>query len=284
MIPATRGVSLRRSCSADRYHAHPQQQHDQLRGEIGAAPNSAFSAEARARPIPIRGLAPCIIRLRRNSEGGSRSALRRAGPSSVQRAKRHPGARASAQTFDRTMTFAPAAAANLAKAYELAAYKLLEDFTVPNPATGKDGLVRPSVLGPICGAAVLTALSIEVALKALLKKHTGRTSRLHDHVKLFELLPIDVQQEIRVDYRQTAEIRNTNSGGDQAMELTDVLAATKDVFSSWRYVYEPTEIPRSLNLDTAATVARVLAARCKGVQPPVPPDLPAAASRRQERG
>ena len=157
------------------------------------------------------------------------------------------------------MTFTAEAASNLAKAYELAAYKLLDDFTVADSLIGKDGLVRPAVLGPLCGAAVLTALSIEIGLKALIKKNTGKTSRLHDHLKLFHLLPERIQQSVRSDYRFTAELRNKNSGGNEPLELTDVLLSTRSVFISWRYAYEPITTPCSLDLSTAATVARILA-------------------------
>jgi hypothetical protein len=151
------------------------------------------------------------------------------------------------------------AATNLAKAYEWAAYKLLDDFDFSKTMKTKSGMVHPATLGPIVGAVVLTSLSIEVALKALLLKHHGKALRTHDHVKLFKALPADVQRNLEQRYERIARTRNKNSGGSQTIEITAVLAATKDVFISWRYAYEPTEMARNVDISTAACASRVIA-------------------------
>lgn len=163
------------------------------------------------------------------------------------------------------MTYSPEAAANLANAYELAAFKLMDELDAENPISPKTGLVRPSVLGPVCGAAVLISLSIEIALKALLKKYGGKVLRTHDHVRLFYALPKDVQDRARAHYKATALMRNKNSKGNEPLELTEVLTATKDAFESWRYAYEPAELPRHIDLSVSATAARVLANECAAV-------------------
>lgn len=156
------------------------------------------------------------------------------------------------------MNFVPEAARNLALAYDLAAYKLLDELDTTNSISPKTGMVKPSVLGPICGAVVLTSLSIEIALKALLQRHVGTVPRTHDHLKLFGALPPEIQTLAQDGYRRTAELRNKNSGGSQPLELLDVLAATKDAFQSWRYVYEPTELPRCMDISTATSAAHTL--------------------------
>ena len=157
------------------------------------------------------------------------------------------------------MSFAPDAALNLAKAYELAAYKLLDELDTSNSISQKTGMVRPAVLGPTCGAIVLTSLSIEIALKALLQRHVGVVPRTHDHLKLFRGLPPDVQDLAKDRYRRCAEMRNKNSSRTEPVDLLEVLAATKDAFWSWRYVYEPAEVPRHMDISTAASAARALA-------------------------
>ncbi|MBN6103546.1 HEPN domain-containing protein [Xanthomonas sp. CFBP 8703] len=150
------------------------------------------------------------------------------------------------------------AATNLAKAYEWAAYKLLDDFDFSNTKKTKSGMVHLATLGPIVGAVVLTSLSIEVALKALLLKHHGKALRTHDHVKLFNALPTDVRRNLEQRYARIAKTRNKSSGGNQTVEIAEVFAATKDVFTSWRYAYEPTELARNIDISTAACASRVI--------------------------
>lgn len=157
------------------------------------------------------------------------------------------------------------AATNLAKAYEWAAYKLLDDLDFRNTKKTKSGMVHPETLGPIIGAIVLTSLSIEIALKSLLLKHNGKAARTHDHVKLFNALPNFVQESLGQRYRRMAETRNENSGGNQPLDIIAVLTATKDVFLSWRYAYEPTELARHIDISTAACVSRVIADEASAV-------------------
>lgn len=157
------------------------------------------------------------------------------------------------------------AATNLAKAYEWAAYKLLDDFDFSSTKKTKSGMVHPATLGPIVSAIVLTSLSIEVALKALLLKYHGKVLRTHDHVKLFKALPTDVQRNLEKRYARIARTRNENSGGNQTLDIGQVLAVTKDIFISWRYAYEPMVMACSVDLSTAACASRAIAEEADAV-------------------
>jgi len=121
------------------------------------------------------------------------------------------------------MTYSTEAASNLANAYELAAYKLMDDLDDENSNNHNTGFVRPSVLGPICGSAARVSLSIEIALKALLEKHRGKVLRTHDHVRFLLAILKGVQDIARDRDKANALMRKRNSKCNEPLELIEVL-------------------------------------------------------------
>lgn len=116
----------------------------------------------------------------------------------------------------------------------------------------------PNMLAAICSSAVLLSLSVEVGIKALLEKHSGKFLRSHDHEELFRALPVPVQNELSGRFRSEAIAETVYGAGAEPPKLEAVLAQTKNTFEVWRYVYEPGAKPH-INYGEYAALARALA-------------------------
>ena len=140
------------------------------------------------------------------------------------------------------MNFDENSAANTAKGIFIASQHLLKSLQsilesgVPTKAL--NGTVSPEVLGRVCGSAVLGGLSIEVALKALVKKELGTAARGHEHDSLFEKLPPETQNRIVARFNKARAAHNRDNKSKIEQSLPEILGATKHCFEQWRYLYE----------------------------------------------
>jgi HEPN domain len=87
------------------------------------------------------------------------------------------------------------------------------------------------VTARIVSATMLEALAVELALKARLISANIEPPREHDHLKLFEQLPSEIQEQAEREYqsRRHPAMRKT---------LAEALAFSAKVFVDWRYAYE----------------------------------------------
>ena len=93
---------------------------------------------------------------------------------------------------------------------------------------------RKRMVGNALSTAILRALAMEVALKALSLKRTGEYRRGHDLLALFKDLD-----------SSTREITSSLEGKYEVASLRDILDRHKDVFLDWRYAMEES---RELNV------------------------------------
>lgn len=117
----------------------------------------------------------------------------------------------------------------------------------------------PEGLGEVVSSATTLGLALELYLKALQTQCASQYARTHDLRKLYDELPEDVRVEIESSYE--VSLRSIRPGDRRAItiapgptarpawrdytkeskKLRDVLTRSRDVFTSWRYIFAPTQ-------------------------------------------
>ena len=148
-------------------------------------------------------------------------------------------------------------AAKLANGFEHSA-KFLEDTLEKQFQNTNDvpcNITTDCLLGLTCSLAVISALSVEIALKALINKVNGIRAKGHNHSHLFLLLPEELRQHISLDYKKISEKYNLENHSKITTALQTILNLTKNSFEQWRYIYEtesayefPVRGARNLNI------------------------------------
>ena len=151
-------------------------------------------------------------------------------------------------------------ALDIATSFEIAAISLLRDLDTDKSISEQTGLIRHDVLGPLCGAIVLSSLSIEIALKSLLEKHGITFPKKHDHIILFNLIPMPIQLMLQDRFYVTAVNYNQNGPTD----LREVLESTRDSFIQWRYIHEASKLIK-IDISSVLIAAKVIAAESGAV-------------------
>lgn len=113
----------------------------------------------------------------------------------------------------------------------------LNDSLTENRSTGAP--FNPYQFGLVCGSAVLSGLSIELSLKALVEKHTGQLPHGHNHVTLFSKVPESIRENAAIRYEELRKKYNARNISQLEGNLEAILNLTKDCFVSWRYIHEP---------------------------------------------
>ena len=107
---------------------------------------------------------------------------------------------------------------------------------------------------------MLLALSMEFALKAwfVWDHNTLKTKRIHDLLKLFELLGDTSKERLDREFRKNVAPHHPNFLGSD-YGIRDVLYQHANAFVEWRYIHEKREHGISFNFTTfVATLEMVL--------------------------
>lgn len=141
------------------------------------------------------------------------------------------------------------------------AFQRLAEHYIPRIATDvKEGTYDPSAqLGHLVACAVNLAFALELYLKTLLGLLQLKIPQHHDLRNLYDALPEEAKSEIEKTYEESwrsqwlgkrAAITVAKGPSDrptwkdyssESKDLTALLERSRDVFQTWRYVYEFTE-------------------------------------------
>jgi HEPN domain-containing protein len=106
---------------------------------------------------------------------------------------------------------------------------------------------------PLRSAVVTLAFSIELYLKYLAARTLGAPVKGHDLSYLFGALPQTVRDAVGTHYAHSRPI-------------TEVLAAHKDAFIEWRYIYEQQAGHFSLDIQSLRLINEALEATANGLK------------------
>ncbi len=84
---------------------------------------------------------------------------------------------------------------------------------------------------PLRSTVVLAALSVEIQLKFLIAKSGGEPPRIHKLNELFQKLDKELQDQLRIRWKQ-------HKSGPPVVSLDEALVHLDSVFVDWRYIYE----------------------------------------------
>lgn len=143
---------------------------------------------------------------------------------------------------------------------EKAANSLLRDPPVEILPSEESGLISHDALGKTCGIVILSSLSIEVALKSLLEKHGKNPPKIHDHIRLYDLVPSDIQDMLQDRFEVTAITQNPSG----PTNIRSVLESTRQSFEHWRYIHESSRLSK-VDLLSVFMAAKVIAAESGNV-------------------
>ena len=141
------------------------------------------------------------------------------------------------------------------------AFQKLAEKLIPRIWTVKEGITQamPDEMGDVVACATNLAFALELYLKALLTQLDLPVPQVHDLRSLYDAIPQPVRTLIESVYdaarpddmrRMGGRVSFTYSKGpleeapppwddyNMSLALPDLLARSKDLFQSWRYVFE----------------------------------------------
>ena len=114
-------------------------------------------------------------------------------------------------------------------------------------SVGGTEVVTTTSLGCNWASNILSSLTVELALKALLLKESGHYKHTHDLLELYSSLPDRVQARLECEYAE----RCTRS-------LRELFVVHREDFVKWRYLDEDVDSLQSENIELQYAICTIL--------------------------